>query len=305
MRRSRGENHLRTLSFFFILTIGIFASSAKAGDAPLTIYTVNYPLQYFAERIAGDHATVVFPAQADVDPAYWMPDKKTIAEYQKADLILLNGAKYAKWTEKVTLPRSRMVDTSRKFKDRYIHIQEIQTHSHGPGGKHAHESLAFTTWIDFSLAAQQAEAIMKALSRKRPDLKNTFEQNYTDLEKDLMALDKGIMEIASQDQNRPLVVSHPVYDYLSRRYGLNIRSVHWEPDEVPDEKQLFELKRIRKEHPAQWMIWEGDPDQTSVERLESMEIKSIVFDPCGNVPSQGNFLSKMRQNVENFREVFE
>jgi len=26
-----------------------------------TVYTVNYPLQYFAQRIAGDKLTVVFP----------------------------------------------------------------------------------------------------------------------------------------------------------------------------------------------------------------------------------------------------
>jgi ABC-type Zn uptake system ZnuABC Zn-binding protein ZnuA len=32
-----------------------------------TVYVVNYPLQYFAERIGGEHVTVVFPAPADVE----------------------------------------------------------------------------------------------------------------------------------------------------------------------------------------------------------------------------------------------
>jgi hypothetical protein len=39
-----------------------------------------------------------------------MPDTETIAAYQAADLILINGADYAKWTTKVSLPRSRLVD---------------------------------------------------------------------------------------------------------------------------------------------------------------------------------------------------
>ena len=69
---------------FFLLT----PVSLDADEASISVYTVNYPLKYFAERIAGEHATVVFPAPKDVDPAYWMPDKKTIADYQKADLIL-------------------------------------------------------------------------------------------------------------------------------------------------------------------------------------------------------------------------
>ncbi len=53
------------------------------------------------------------------------------------------------------------------FKDQYIEAAEILTHSHGAEGEHAHEALAFTTWIDFSLAAKQAKAIAQALSRKK------------------------------------------------------------------------------------------------------------------------------------------
>ena len=80
-------------------------------EQPLTIYTVNYPLQYFAQRIAGEHAQVIFPGPADEDPAFWIPGTETIQRYQQADLILLNGAGYARWTKRVSLPRLRSVDT--------------------------------------------------------------------------------------------------------------------------------------------------------------------------------------------------
>jgi len=29
-----------------------------------------------------------------------------------------------------------------------------------------------------------------------------------------------------------------------------------------------------------------------------------VFDPCGNAPDQGDFMSVMRQNVENLKAAF-
>jgi zinc transport system substrate-binding protein len=289
-----------------VIIISLFLlSTATAGKSEKpTIYVVNYPLKYFAERIAGEHARVVFPAPTDVDPAYWMPDEKTISDYQQADLILLNGANYAKWVNKVSLPRFRMVNTSAAFKDQYIEADEILTHSHGAAGEHGHEALAFTTWIDFSLAAEQAKAIAKALSRKRPALRDTFQKNYQELERELLKLDRDIKEVVSKDRSRVLVVSHPVYDYFARGYGLNIRSVHWEPDEIPTTEQMLELHNILKEHPAKWMIWEGEPIKESGERLKAIGIQSVVFDPCGNAPDQGDFMSVMRQNVQNLKEVF-
>ena len=271
----------------------------------LTVYVVNYPLQYFAKRIGGEHVKAVFPAPAEADPAFWMPDTPTIAAYQQADLILLNGAGYAKWVNKVTLPWFRVVNTSAGFKDRYLEAGEILTHSHGSGGEHAHETLAFTTWIDFSLAAGQAKAITEALGRKRPELKGVFQKNFQKLEQDLLKLDRDLKTLISKDPSRPLVLSHPIYDYFARRYGLNIKSLHWEPDEIATNEQMMKLNRILKVHPAKWMIWEGKPMQESVERLQAIGLSSLVFDPCGNTPDQGNFINVMRQNVDNLKPVFQ
>jgi zinc transport system substrate-binding protein len=287
------------------ITFAILAIHSSMAAEKLTVYVVNCPLQYFAERIGGEHVNVFFPAPADVDPAYWMPDAKTISEYQQADLILLNGAGYARWVNKVTLPRFRLINTSAGFKDQYLETAEILTHSHGSEGEHAHELLAFTTWIDFSLAANQAKAILAALSRKRPGLKDVFQKNYQRLEQDLLKLDQDLKTLISKNSPRPLVVSHPVYDYFARRYGLNIKSVHWEPDEIPTNEQIMELKGILKDHPANWMIWEGKPIKESAQRLQAVGIDSLVFDPCGNAPDQGDFLSVMRQNVENLKPAFQ
>ena len=88
---------------FINITFALLAINSSMAAEKLTVYVVNYPLQFFAERIGGEHVNVVFPAPADVDPAYWMPDTPTIAAYQQADLILLNGAGYARWVNKVML----------------------------------------------------------------------------------------------------------------------------------------------------------------------------------------------------------
>jgi zinc transport system substrate-binding protein len=286
-----------------LLTL-VFTVQKSPAAGPFTIYVANYPLQYFAERIGGDQVKVVFPAPADVDPAYWHPNVAEISAYQKADLILLNGAGYAKWVNKVSLPRSKMANTSRQFKDRYITTKAFMTHSHGAQGEHAHESLAFTIWLDLQLAVQQAEAITRVLSLIQPEQKEAFKRNYESLKEDLLALDQKILTIVSRAQSTPLLASHPVYDYFVQRYGLNLVSVHWEPDEVPGGDQWRELRRILTRHPAKWMIWEGAPVQATVGGLKTFGVNSLVFNPCGNVPEKGNFLSVMDRNAENLCAAF-
>jgi len=290
--------------FLFMTVFPFFLISAGASYEKLTVYVVNYPLMYFVERIGGGHVAVAFPAPGDGDPAYWIPSAETIGAYQRADLILLNGANYAKWVRKVSLPRSKMVDTSAKFKDRYITAPDVVTHSHGSKGAHNHELLAFTTWIDFELASKQVKAVAKALSRKRPDQRKMFVESASALEKELMDIDAEIKNIVSKDPGIPLMASHPVYDYFARRYGLNIKSVHWEPDEVPNGEQWVSLQQLRKSHPAKWMIWEGEPLKESVERLKDIGVNSLIFNPCSNTPKNGDFLSVMQQNVNNLRKAF-
>ena len=288
----------------FLCTLSVAPVRAGSTDK-VEVYVVNYPLRYFAGRIAGESATIVFPAPSGEDPAFWTPGVDTVKAFQGADLILLNGAGYARWVKKVSLPRAKMVDTSKGFEDRFISSEEITTHSHGPEGKHAHESLAFTTWLDFELAARQARAVADALGRTVPGKKDEFNRNYAALKEDLQALDRQIGEFVVGKESRPLIASHPVYQYLTRRYGLNVRSVHWEPDEAPDLDQWSELKAILRENPAQWMIWEGEPRPEVVEELEKRGVQSLVFNPAGSVPDSGGFLSVMKENVANLKAAFQ
>ena len=129
-------------------------------------------------------------------------------------------------------------------------------------------------------------------------------RNFTALEADLLGIDQEIQSIVGTRPDLPLVVSHPVYQYFQRRYGLKLQSLMWEPDEVPDEARWTGLEQILKEHPASWMIWEGEPLPQSVERLRGLGVESIVFSPAANRLEEGDFLSVMRQNVMNLQRVF-
>lgn len=111
--------------------------------------------------------------------------------------------------------------------------------------------------------------------------------------------------MVSKEHERSLIASHPVYQYFARRYGLNLESVMWEPYQIPDEIEWAALKIRLRHYPAKWMIWESEPLRDSVERLRSMGVSSLVFNPSGNKPEKGDFISVMRQNLSNLKVVFE
>ena len=276
------------------------AGTPAAADvgAPV-VYTVNYPLQYFAQRIGGDIVQVVFPAPADEDPAFWMPDAEVVAEYQEADLILLNGAGYAKWTTRVSLPASRLVNTSSGFEEQLVRVEGTVTHAHGPAGEHAHEGTAFTTWLDPTQAIQQAEAIERAFSAAWPEHEPSFREGFESLQADLLALEEQLSAAFRPLDGRPLMASHPVYQYIARRYDLDLESVQWEPSEMPTSAMWRQFRELLQGHPARLMLWEGAPSAEITDELVSLEVFPVVFDQCGNAPEEGDYLSVMRQNAEN------
>jgi zinc transport system substrate-binding protein len=284
---------------------GKVAPVAEETTDTLVIYTVNYPLAYFAERIGGDLAEVVFPAPVEEDPAFWSPDADTIAAYQTADLILLNGAGYARWVDRATLPSSRLIDTGAAFADRLIEMESVTTHSHGPEGEHEHGGWAFTTWLNPTLAIQQVQAVAAAITVLRPEHAKGIQARMEELESDLLNLDGRLSSAAKIIGDTPLVFSHPVYQYLIRRYELNGVEVHWEPDETPDGHAWDHLEKQLKSHPTEWMLWEGEPFQSTVADLEDLGIGSLLLDPCGNAPETGDYLTVMDANAGSLETIAE
>ncbi len=281
------------------LTLLIWAVSLPAyAEKALTVYGFNYPLTYFAKRIGGNHAKVVFPVPPQVDPASWAPDTTTIQAIQKADLIILNGAGYDRWTSKVSLPMLRIVDTSRAFKYNLIEVESNVTHSHGPRGEHSHAHSASTTWLDFSQAALQARAIWKAFAKKAPEHKAKLTKNFELLKNDLLALD------GHNTSDIPVLVSLPIYQYLARRYQLYTHNVFLAPDTDPSTINWQKIEKTALQHRAHWIIWPQAPLPMSRQHLDDIQVKSVIFSPCSMPPKQGDFITVMQQNIKNLQPIF-
>lgn len=263
-------------------------------ETPVVIAT-NYPLYYFARQIAGTSMDVRLPGIYG-DPAAWTPGGDAVAELQAADLIIINGAGYESWLSFVTLPEDILLDTSVSLAEFFLPM-EASAHQHGPEGEHSHPETAFTTWLDPQLAIGQSRAIEQALSKLAPEYSVEFNTGFAQLEARLLALDDTLRQVFTGLGNRPVVFSHPVYQYLQKRYGINGRSVHWEPQQDPGVREWIDFQNLLREHPAELMIWEDQPLSEVQTRLEESGIHSVIFKPSANRPEQGDYFTVMEGNL--------
>ena len=279
------------------------SGGVTADGAPLRISATTAALAYFTARIGGDAVTVDFPVPDGLDPADWSPKGKDLPALQEADLVVLNGAGLESWRARVSLRESRVVDTGEPIRSRWIEV-DGPTHSHGMSGSHSHAGTASRTWLDPTLAIEQARTIERALSLARPARAEEFGKNFRSLEKDLLDLDARYEAAVGGRTGTPVLFSHPVYEYLVRRYGLNARSLDWEPGEMPYEEQWDALASLRGEFPANAILWEATPLDATARRLAEMGVSSFPFEPGANV-RPAEWLDAMRRNADSLRSALE
>jgi len=263
----------------------------------LQVLASNYPLYYFASAIGGDVVNVQMP-DIDGDPAMWVPGATDFPQLQAADLIVINGAGYESWLAFTSLDTDRLLDTTEDIQDLLLPIENATLHQHGPEGEHSHKGTAFTTWLDPQIAIEQSRVIARGLSALVPTESEVFKARLALLEKRLDELDRSFEQAFSNMNDQPLVFSHPVYQYLQRRYGLNGVSLHWEPDAEPSASAWIEFQKILQQHPAAIMLWEEVPLPPIAARLSELGVQSIVFRTASNRPGQGDYFNVLSGNAK-------
>ena len=297
----------------FLLLVACSDGERGPGDATTTlaepntmlVVASNYPVYYFASRIVMDTDTAIEVVFPDItgDPANWIPSVAQVRTLQSADLILINGAGAEPWLDLMSIDKRRLVDTSAALTDRFIPITEDAQHQHGPEGEHSHQGSAFTLWLDPQMAIGQVRAITDVLVKHAPNDAQRMRNNAATLERDLVALDEKLAAAFANLNGRAMIFSHPVYQYLQRRYDINGLAVHWEPDEEPGIPAWIELQRMLAKRPATIMIWEDEPLPAVVARLANTGIVSVVYQPAANWPVSGDFLTTMSGNVRRIADV--
>lgn len=310
MRGFRIISPMKFGSLLLVLCLGLIGcgetrtGSKSTSELGYEVFVSNYPLGYMVSELTSGEITPDMPWAGQGDPAYWKPSEEAVSALQESKLVVFNGAEYEKWAKTLSLPKSKIVDTSASFKDSLIEV-EGEVHTHGPEGEHSHTHKAITTWLDMNLAREHLKAVFQALIDFKVASKDTLERNFTSLDAAIADMDSELKKIGKTMEGKAVFGSHPIYQYLAKAYGINIIELHLEPGEFPSESQWDELKRKSDENEIKYILWEGEPLVKTREKLDSIGITSLTYSPCGDRPEEGDFISVMETNIRNLASVTE
>lgn len=202
------------------MSIGCNSSDTDIDSNPIedVIRTTSAPVDALTREIVQDLVPIELLCPESEDPSSWRPAPETISQYQRARLIITNGAGYESWVQTAPLPRSRVVDASSAIKDPLIIIQG-ESHSHGPEGSHSHDTTLGTVWLDPLNAISQAEVITAALAAAYPEYSSELSTNLSILKDELTDLHLRIKNLETSGLN--IIAPLNPYGYLAKRYGWN------------------------------------------------------------------------------------
>ncbi|MFG0315081.1 MAG: metal ABC transporter substrate-binding protein, partial [Phycisphaerales bacterium] len=184
---------LLIMAFFGLALGGCDRTDASPNQARIdnVVRTTSAPVDALTRRIAGDAVPIELLCPPSEDPAAWRPAPETIASFQRARLIVANGAGYEAWVQTAPLPRSRLIEAADGLSEPLIRVRG-ETHSHGPEGHHTHEVTLGQVWLDPLHAIAQSRAIAAGLTDAFPEHQDTFIANLDVLSTELLELHRRL-----------------------------------------------------------------------------------------------------------------
>lgn len=279
------------------------AATTKSADKPSLIVT-SRPLFEMAGTIAGDAITVTLATPDDTSSRHWEPGADDVGRLRTADLLLLSGAGYEPWKDRVSLPLSRTKDSAAGYYDQFIRIPDAITHQHGPEGSHSHPGTVWATWLDPELAAAQLQHVAKEVARLSPQHADRIGEAAARAAAPLAALSDRISRLREATAASPpaVLADAPYYQYLTRKLGWELRYVHWTAaaiERAPEE--LTELQNLLSALPPSGMrLFFAHREHPEAVRalLEQSGVCVVRIDLCEAADENKSLTERLATNVE-------
>jgi zinc transport system substrate-binding protein len=254
-----------------------------------------YPLQYVAERVAGDHARVEVLTEPGGEPHDITLSVKETALVAEADVLVVAGGLQPAVDDAVdsAAEGGAVVDTSSPG------FQTGDTPRIRPDDPHF--------WLDPLLMADLGDQVADALADTDPDHADAYRDNAADLRDDLQELDRSWADGLDHCERHTVVVSHDAFGYLDR-YGLEFAPIAGlSPGAEPTPADLSRLQDLIRSEDITTVFSERLVSSRISETLAGdLGIRTAVLDPVEGLSDETrdeDYLSLMEANLGALREA--
>lgn len=292
--------------FCFVIILSVFfagcSPAKKISDNRIKVYTSFYAMYDLTHKIGGDKINLTNLIPAGTEPHDWEPTPSDIANIEKADILIYNGAGMEGWVNQVLSSISSKkliaVETSKGLNllNNSDKNENLQYDPH--------------TWLNPMFAKKQMEAIKNALVKADPVNKDYYEKNYADNAKKLDDLDKEYRDAVSKFTKRDIVVAHQAFGYLCSAYGLNQIAIEGlTADSEPSPARMAEIADFAKKNNVKYIFFE-DLISPKVADAIANEVgaKTAVLNPLeglsdDEIKAGKEYFSVMKDNLKVLSEA--
>lgn len=289
-----------------LLVAGCAADPSPEG-ADVTIAASFYPLQYVAQQVAGDNATVVALAQPGVEPHDLELSPSNVRELADADLVLYLAEFQPAIDDAIETTGVHSLDAGS------VVTLHSAGHEHGDEAEAEHEDEAEAEhehgasdphfWLDPTLLATYAAAVGDELASLDPSNADAYTANAATLSANLTTMDEDFTAGLAQCERDVIVVSHEAFGYLTERYGLEqVGIAGVDPESEPSPARILEIREVVETTGVTTIFTESLINPAVAESIaQDTGATTAVLDPVETVMDDDDYATVMARNLENLR----
>lgn len=269
------------------------APSASNGKASLTIDAAFYPLQFVAEKVAGDYGTVTTLTAPGIEPHDLELSPATVRSMQGADVVLYIGGLQPAVEAAIKSTGVKSFDAADA-----VPLVERQT-----------GDLTFDPhfWLDPALVAEYTLAVGNKFAHLDPAHADAYKNNAATLSQQLNALDSSFKTGLATCKRHDIITTHEAFGYLADAYGLHQESLAGiDPEAEPSPARLREIKDIITKTGATTIFTETLVSSQVAQALATdAGVTTVVLNPIESVATGTDYFSVMDQNLTALRTALD
>ncbi|RZU52634.1 zinc transport system substrate-binding protein [Krasilnikovia cinnamomea] len=281
---------------------GCTARADGAADGRLRIVTAFYPLQFVAQRIAGDGPTVGNLTKPGAEPHDVELNPRQVARIADADLVAyLKGFQPAVDQAIALEAKDRAFDAATAVPLLSLaedHPEPGEEHTELSGGMDPH------VWLDPQRLATIADRLATRVGQADPAHAADYTARAATLHRELDALDTEYATRLATCARREIVTGHSAFGYLAQRYGLTqVGITGITPEGEPSPRRLAAVAAEAERTGTTTIFFETLVSPKVAETLaREVGARTAVLDPLEGLTEPGeDYFSVMRRNLAALR----